>query len=129
MKRFFLATALLIFVSITTFGLNASMKMHEDGSMSNCPLMIGQSSICKMPVSEHISWWQQLFTAIPQLSSFLFLTFVLFTGLTFLIFQFTLAPPNALNFKVYRRSNPHIKLFNYLSLAFSKGLLHPKIYS
>lgn len=129
MKKLLITSVLLTFIFVTLFGLNLSMQMHTDGSMSNCPLMIGQSSICQMSTTEHISWWQQLFTVTPQPSSFLFLSLIIFVGLTFLIFQFSLAPPSHISRKHYEQNYPEINLFNDLLRAFSDGILHSRLYA
>lgn len=129
MKKLLITSVLILFIFISVFGLSLTMQVHEDGSMANCPFMMEQSSMCKMPVGDHIAWWQQVFTAIPELSSFLLLILIFFVGLTFLIFQFTLAPPITRTLETYQRNNPDIRLFNGLSVAFSEGILHPKIYN
>lgn len=120
-------TFTLLFVIF--FGLNLSMKTHEDGNMPKCPFMMGQSSVCQMSTPEHILRWQQMFFALPQLAYFLIVIAVFTFVFRFLIPQFTLAPPAFLNFRTYKLNHPDSKLFNYLLLAFSDGILHPKIYN
>lgn len=129
MSKLLIKSALLTFIFVTLFGLNLSMQTHADGKMSNCPFMVGQSSMCQMPAGDHILKWQQMFVAIPQFSYFLFLSVVFFVSLTFLISQFTLASPNTLTLKAYKTNHPENKLFNNLLLAFSDGIIHPKIYN
>lgn len=128
MQRFVVLLSILTLLFIGGFGMNLSMLMQDDGKMSECPLMVNSSSFCQMSVTEHISKWLQMFLAIP-FSGALFILL----GLVFAVWYlsqrnyFSLSPPMRLKF--YKREHPDIKLFDNLLLAFSKGILHPKIYA
>lgn len=129
MKKLLGITTAIIFLFIVFFGLNLSMKLHEEGNMAACPFMTGQSSMCQMSVGEHLSQWRQMFTATPQIFYQVLLPVIFFVGLSFLLSQFTLAPPNSLTLKFYKANHIESKLFNNLLLAFSGGILHPKVYA
>ncbi len=128
-KRVLALAGIAVFLFVSLVGLNLSMSFHKDGQMSNCPFMTGQYSICQMPAGNHISQWQQIFAATPPLFNILLLSVIFFVGLSFLISQFALAPPNIFAFRTYSANHPESKLFNNLLLAFSDGILQPKIFS
>lgn len=127
MKKLLITTALITFLFVTLLGLNLSMQMGEDGKMSDCPFMMGQFSMCQMPAADHLSRWQQSFTAILQVAYYLFFLVVFIYVFRFLIYQFTLAPPEDLAFYRYKINHPNTKLFNFLLRAFSDGIVQPKI--
>lgn len=119
---------LALFVAMAIFGLHASMMAGGNGSMSNCPLTNGISSICPMNVFEHIGTWQSLFTAIAPTAILLFLAFALLLG------GFRFENSGAVNsrknrFLIYQRQNFTFRLFDYLSIIFRKGILHPKVFA
>lgn len=128
MQRFFVLLSVLTLLFIGVFGMNLSMSMQDDSKMSGCPLMVNSSSFCQMSVTEHISKWQQMFLAIP-FSGALFILLGLVFAVWYLsqINYFSLSPP--IRLRLYKREHPDIKLFDNLLLAFSKGILHPKIYA
>lgn len=114
---------------ISIFGPAVIMGLTQGGEMTGCPLVGGIASMCQMSVIEHISYWQQLFTATSSNT---------ITTLAFLLFLFLLGTNLALSqnkriswklfYKFYNRNNPQALLFNYLILVFSTGILHPKVY-
>lgn len=127
MRKFLGFTTILFFLFVMLFGLNLSMKTLGDGSMSDCPFAMGQSSMCQMPASDHLSKWQQTFTATLQFAYYPFFLTVFVFIFRSLIYQFTLAPPRTVAFYRYRLNHPDTKLFNFLLQAFSDGIIQPKI--
>ena len=117
------------FTFMSLFGIGIGMAM-QDGQMSSCPFMANQTSICQMSVNEHIATWQQSFLGVPAKSSVLILASLL---LAFAVVPF--AKPfsqvkqskTAARFLFYLRSIAN-KIFDPLLLAFSDGILNPKIY-
>ncbi len=105
--------------------------MHKDGKMSNCPFMINDSSsLCQMSVSEHMQKWQEMFAAIvSKVASIPLLLVVLSVSFVYSLSQFTLAPPLTQILKRYKKEHPDIRALNPLLMAFSKGILHPKLYA
>ena len=85
-----------------------------------------------MGVAEHIAKWQQLFTAVFSKSDGLaFIILFLFAAVLFIIFvrrsdvsllARVLSPP-------IPKTEPEVKLFNQLVVAFSQGILNPRLYA
>ncbi len=121
---------LVLFVAMAIFGLGISMNnMDISGNMSNCPLMNGMLSICRMNAFEHIGAWQSVFTAtIPMLITLLLLALTLLFVSSLLV---NLSRANLLKgkFLSHRRQNPSLQLFDHLRLAFRAGILHPKVFN
>lgn len=129
MKKLLVSVALLAFLFVGLFGMNLSMSKNTDGKMAKCPLINSSSSICQMGVLEHISKWQQVLQAIPSSAFFLFALGLLFIARSFYSrAYFLLSPPQRNSPRLYYKEHPDINLFNSLLLAFSDGILHPKIY-
>lgn len=119
----------VIFISL--FGIQTSMLFAYSDAMVGCPLMGESVSMCQMGVLEHIAYWQQLFTAKVNDANSLIL------GLLTILFVLAFPPlsirnkdntPFDLSFYLYTKSKPQTRLFNYLNLLFSRGILQPKIY-
>ena len=131
MKKQFVFILILLFLFLSVFGMNMSMSMDKTGKMTNCPFMNGSSSLCKMGVTDHMSKWLQMFQAVSVSS--IFSLFVL--GLFFIAWSFSqrtyfsLAPPKTISLKLYQKEHSDSNLFNNLLVAFSDGILHPKIYA
>lgn len=85
-----------------------------------------------MGVAEHIAKWQQFFTAVFSKSDVLvFIILFLFAAVLFIVFARrpdvsllarALSPP-------IHKTEPEVKLFNHLVIAFSQGILHPRVYA
>lgn len=121
--------ALIIFLLVGTFGLgNIGMYMNGDGHMSGCPFM-GMSAVCQMSPFDHISAWQNMFSAIPAKNLFSTVPFLLFTILVFFIQQYwntntsLLKPVLQRQFR-YRRYITR----NGLQEAFSSGILNSRAF-
>ncbi|OGZ67865.1 MAG: hypothetical protein A3D35_00700 [Candidatus Staskawiczbacteria bacterium RIFCSPHIGHO2_02_FULL_34_9] len=106
-----------------------SMPMDMNGRMINCPY--SSSGFCQMSASEHISRWQQFFTMTKgdNLILALFsLLIVIWIGL-FNRNKFK-GMKQYQKFRInFYRYKPELKLFNYLLLAFSRGIIRSKIYA
>ena len=132
--RFLLGLILIAFLSVTFFGMSQAMmgmEKRSDGTMSGC--MFSGTAICKMTFSEHLASWQGMFTATnPQkvialtllaLLAVMFVAVIILKKNLFLLFSYY-----ATRWRLFRKQNPHLSLFNPLREAFSKGILNPKIY-
>lgn len=122
---------LLVLLLTSIFGLGIIMGSTQDGEMAGCPLTSGPASMCQMNVIEHISYWQQLFTAkVSDINSLILWLLTILFVLTFpsLYIRNKDRTPLDLSFYLYNKSKPQTHLFNYLNLLFSKGILQPKIY-
>lgn len=118
---------------MAVFGLGymSGMTANESGDMAGC-IFTGKTMLCKMSVVEHISLWQNMFTAIPRESLTLLALLVLSMAAIFVI-KDVLAPlrsskDETLEKRLYLREHPDLLLFNPLKEAFSQGILNPKIY-
>lgn len=122
---------LLTFMFISLFGMNLTMNMDKNDKMSNCPFMNHSSSICQMSTKEHIAKWQALFTATSPSGSFFLLAALLTVAFTYTGLKrrtnLQFSSDYAYRYYLYKRKD--VKLFDYLTQAFSDGDLHPKLYN
>lgn len=116
-----LTVFLLTYVGVFSMSMNMDSSMHE-----NCPFMVG-TSICNMTVVDHYSAATTIFTALPQINSFLFLSLIVlgFLSLSFFIPKLLAPPP--LKLKPFNIST-YSPLHNFLQEAFSNGILNPKTF-
>lgn len=122
-KLAILILTILLFTYIGVFSLNMNMSndMHE-----HCPFMVG-TSICNMTVVDHYSAATTIFTALPQINSFLFLSLIVLGFLSLIFFIPKLFAPPPLKFKPFNISI-YSPLHSYLQEAFSNGILNPKTF-
>ncbi len=119
----------LLFILVSNFGLGLSMPTDKHGMMSNCPFMAKTSSLCDMNAADHIGKWQQLFTSL-QISIFLLLLIIASSLIYFFIkMQSDHQTSSSFWYRYYKDKNPELKLYNYLLLALSDGIIHPKLYN
>lgn len=118
------------FVFVSILGMSMSMKM-TDGQMSSCPFTIGQTAMCQMGAIEHIAKWHQAFPGISTKTNFL----ALIAGLLAIVIislsrpfsQFEKLTRLAARLFAYHKAH-FVKIFDPLLIAFSNGILNPKIY-
>lgn len=129
----FLALGLFAFATMGIFGLGhmGGMKTDDAGDMAGC-IFTGKTMLCKMDVMEHISLWQSLFVAMPQ-EILIFLALFIFLATVIFVAKNIPAPPRlsrdeTLTKQLHLREHPDFLFFNFLKDAFSRGILHPKIY-
>ena len=126
-----LALGIIAFL-VMSFWTLYSMPTDDMGRMVNCPFMNNVPGFCQMSLSEHISLWQQTFTAtqarelLVPLLALLVLVASFFSVAVEKVYD-TLKY-QSLYYYFYER-RPEIMVFNHLRLAFSDGLIHPKIYA
>jgi hypothetical protein len=67
LAAFLIALGIFSVLAACLFGASPafSMDMDQHGNMDGC-VFTGKTALCNMSVTEHISRWQNLFTAIPQ---------------------------------------------------------------
>ncbi|OGK12173.1 hypothetical protein A3C98_04805 [Candidatus Roizmanbacteria bacterium RIFCSPHIGHO2_02_FULL_37_15] len=129
MKKTLPLLIIFIFLLVGVFGIHAIID--KEGEMTDCPLKSDTASLCPMGIMEHIARWQQMFLAvIPQLSSLLIAFFVSLVGF-FLVLKISSgpSPPKTFHLKYFQKIHPESNLFDYLLVAYSSGILQPKIYS
>ena len=116
-------------------GIFTKSSMHMDmtnniGSMS----MPSEQPCCSSSISHHFDTWKNITLAVPDKVRdslmLLALGLVLMLGGSWLSRRHRYLLPNLdiLSFKLYIRQNPDLLLFSHLKLAFSRGILNPKIY-
>ena len=129
-QRFLLVLLASIFIFVSLFGMNLTMSMDKDGKMANCPLTSNSSTFCQMGITQHIAKWQQMLQAFPftSVSLFFLLGFFFIATAFYIRILSSLAPPMSSKLKSYQKEHPDIG-FDKLLLAFSDGILHPKIYN
>lgn len=123
--------AVLTLMLVVILGVGMGMNMDKDSSMAGCLFMFMNDArtLCPMSALEHVANWQKLFNAIPALR--LAYMSVLILLLPYILPSLLFAKSNQ---KLKRsphalvRENTLLAPLNYLILAFSQGLLHPKIY-
>lgn len=111
---------------MTMGGFFSYEMMMQDGTMHNCPYM-GVAALCNMTPLEHLSQWQQMFSATAQqlftlalLSAFALLVTLFFVKDFFTSIE---SPPRGMSQYKYRE-----RIFDPLRLAFARGIVHPKVY-
>ncbi|MBI4098784.1 MAG: hypothetical protein HY437_02000 [Candidatus Magasanikbacteria bacterium] len=110
-----------------TLGVKMSMMMDQgDMAMAGCPFM-ETGSLCQMTVAEHLRVWESLFTMVTHPEFLLILLLIVVaTGLISLILT---GPPHVASVADQYRRRPDLTLFKPFLLAFSDGIIHPKLYS
>lgn len=116
------------FICLGTF-TKASMQMSPTDSalMSTSK----EKACCGSGISHHFDISKNTL-AVPQSLRdslmWLALGLALVLGFSRLPFPSFSANPKIISYRLYERENPDLPLFNHLKLAFSKGILNPKIY-
>lgn len=116
------------FVFAVFFGVHFTMQMNEYGTMPNCPLLGQLEKECPMTVAQHISAWQQLFTATFQPNTFLKLLLIVaslaFSLIVLRYFYFSQILASS-PFLSFRKTAPPFRE-NYLLAALSQGVLRKR---
>jgi predicted metal-binding membrane protein len=126
------ATILVLasFAFMSVLGMGISMEMN-DGKMPGCPFMAGRAAMCQMSAMEHIAQLQQSFLGIPTKMNLLMLAMVLL-AVAILPFVKPFSRLKEITDFFSRlfayRSEPHAQISNPILLAFSDGILNPRIY-
>ncbi|MBI3671613.1 hypothetical protein HY249_02335 [Candidatus Azambacteria bacterium] len=100
--------------------------MNGNGEMSNCPFL-AVTGVCQMGISEHIFSWQSMFTEISIKETFFIIFFSFFIIFLLRNVRHFHKIPSIADRSAFFRSEPP-PLFNILKEAFSRGILHPKIF-
>lgn len=96
--------------------------VSQGGQTLGCPI-VGMPAICNMSVQEHISAWQDMFTAIPPVQILLLVALLL---ATVPIFRYLIHnSPRLLHFRPKER---FVLTVDNLREAFSNGVIHSKAY-
>jgi hypothetical protein len=126
---FLIIFMLASFALVSLFGIGMGMETR-DGQMTFCPFMASKASVCQMSITEHISQWQQAFLGAPVNNKVVIFALLI---LIFAVISFTKPfsqikqSEAATRFLFYLREMVN-KIFNQLLIAFSDGILNPRIY-
>lgn len=121
--------AALTLILVAILGVGMEMNMGSSGSMTGCLFMNHQGALCPMNALEHIAKWQEIFNAIPSLK-------FAYASIFILLLLYVLPSLSPIGSKQGLEQSPHalarnnalLASLDYIMLAFSQGLLHPKIY-
>ena len=116
-----------IFVFTALIGLHQGMATNQSGDMEGC-IFTGKMMLCKMNAIEHISLWQSIFTAVPQELTALLSIPVLMLFALAAAFDSRQPQKQLGHSQLHLEQNFTISYINPLNEAFSRGILHPKIY-
>lgn len=135
LARFLLLIGVIAFLLVGLLGFSqAEMITGPDGDMSSsdCFMPGMTASLCQMNPLEHISTWQNMFTAVPSQSDIFLLLAVLLALVSSVVFLHSyrnMAPQRVLalqpSLTYYKR---HVPIVSSLQEAFSSGILHPKLF-
>jgi hypothetical protein len=134
---------LSVFVVVSVFGLYICTSLFtkmagptstpaHHASSYNCVFGIGADdwSWCPMGVIEHISSWQQLFTAVVPVDvlALLGVLFVFVAGFVLrTLLHHTSSPPySVVRLGQYYKRQWGMRLYNYFLTIFADGILQPK---
>ena len=125
---------LIAFAFLTSYFGVATIHapMDSNGTMSGCA-MPGMATLCQMDPLEHITAWQNMFTAVPSQNDILLLLAFLLAlalGALFLTHR-SIAPPRVARVsqqKLFLYFKQRIPIIHPLQEAFANGILHPKIF-
>lgn len=131
-QEVFTALVLLALVFVGIFGMNIGMAKDRDGNMRGCLLGMRQATMCQMNITEHLIRWQQGLMGITK--NVRLLLAVLLSALVILPYleknlkkqwaDFVIA-----KLRYYKKQEHVFKLFHYLPVFFSRGILNPRIYA
>lgn len=118
---------LLVFATAVLISIHTATMTDSHGNMSSCPLMDGSTSLCRMTIMEHLNTWQSLFAAaIPNIITLLLVSTILLIGVFSNIDERNRHA--TINFLYNKHRGFIVFIFNHLRLAFSRGILHSKVY-
>jgi len=119
---------LATFVIIASFGVQLGMGTLITKTASPCPFMGEAMAVCPMTVVDHIGYWKGLFAALPTIELLALVAAVIIVSFGLKILADSAAMRLAYWYHYYKKKKAISKLYNYLSLLFSSGILHPRIY-
>ena len=130
---------ILIVLSVLTFGFictgMASHTSMHDTAMNSVGVTISgadQQECCNTSISKNIESWKSTILVVPREMRdgllLLILGLIATLAIGLFLFQQPFSNHHLPSYRLYERDNPDLALFNYLKLAFARGILNPKIY-
>lgn len=118
------------FLVIGVFGVGMGVKA-SDGKVTFCPFKTTNVTVCTTTLMEHITKWQNAFAGIVSVVNVLaFITLIATAATVFyskLFYKLQgFATHNIRPFLSYKTEPT--KVFDPMLIAFSRGIIHPKIY-
>jgi len=133
---FLLALFLFTFVSVAGLyactGLSVINNMESGHSMEMEDCIDGSvSPHCQMNMNDHTEGWQSLvlFALPSNLLSLLLSTLVVGCLVLVILLAKYLVETAPVFLRLYIRSHPNIRHYNYFSELFSSGILQPKLFA
>ncbi len=129
MKQVFAISLVLLFGSVSLFGIISTLGNDgQHGGMSTCPLMGDIASVCPMGGVGHIAAWQSVFTASAVRTVSALLLIMLTLAMAAWAFGLFAHTPSASAFLAGSIRGTGIAP-SHLLTAFSRGILHPRLYA
>ena len=128
---------ILIVLGVLTLGCAcAGMTKHtfmHDADMSSVAMSSANNQeCCNTGISKHIGSWRDTLLVVPRdmRDGLLILILGFIATLTVGLFRFRHSLPVdcSQSYRLYKRDNPNLALFNHLKFAFARGILNPKVY-
>lgn len=128
-RRLFPSAILVLTLAVFLGAGYAGMSQNATGQMSACPSM-SVVKLCEMSWLAHMDKWQGLFSALPEREDVAFLALILLGfSLTLLSLRSRdVGGAYAITSHMLRSRVAHVPVRSYLQEAFSRGILHPKIF-
>lgn len=120
---------LAVFIMTASFGVQLGMNGFSSGAASPCQFSNGMAALCPMGVVNHISFWKQIFSALPGQLLALIVIAALVLSFSFKALVKTIAARLIVWYYYYKRKSKLEKTYNYFNTLFAKGILHPKVYA
>lgn len=99
---------------------------HANKMVVICPFADGVETLCPIDLLNHIlSWENKLFAAQPADTGIVLLGFVLAT----LAYIYLNVGAFILRITNYTKDNPEFKIYNFISILFSRGLLNSRLFA
>lgn len=121
----FLCISLLHTFSKMHFGMESEYMIHQSGDVT-------MHACCNSDVTDHIEFWKNIGMGIPpEIQQILILLAVVLIAVSFsdlFGIKRNYTDLLTLQLRYYTRDHPNWTLFDHLRLAFSRGILNPKLF-
>lgn len=120
---------LLIIALVGALGMAAGMSHDQQAPMPNCAVMNRASAVCRIGSVAHVVEWQQLFLATLQSGTSFLLGVLVGFAIVLLLRSHPLSALLAQAYKRYQHQHPNARVYDYLLLARSQGIIQPRLYA
>ena len=128
---------ILIILGVLIFGfacagMTKHVFMHNTDMSSVTMSSANNQECCNTGISKHAGSLKDALLVVPREMRdgllLLILGLIATLGLGLFRFREPFSDHHLPPYRLYERDNPDLALFNYLKLAFARGILNPKIY-